>query len=73
MNYVVDFYYKQYVVYCKTLEEVKTTLKIHNYAPHILFITTENKTSGTELAEWFWQLEIKDFKHKIKIVPIERY
>ena len=71
MNYVVHFYYyPDYVVYCKTIEEVKQTIKIKDTDRFVLYITSENVKSGVETATWAWEKIIEQNGHMRKIVEL---
>lgn len=70
MNYVVHLFYKGYVVYCSTLAEALLVTRIKDASHYKVFETTENRESGTELADWAWAFELKEGRHKCRVVEL---
>lgn len=71
MNYVVHFYYyPDYVVYCKTLDEVKQVIKVKETDRYLVYITTENVESGAETATWAWEKMLEQDGHTRKLVEL---
>ena len=69
MNYVVHFYhYPDYVVFCKTIEEVKAAIQIKDTASYKVYVTNDNMPAGAEMATWAWELFFHNTSHKRKVV-----
>lgn len=71
MNYVVHFFYQGYVVYGRSLEDAWVFTKLNDTPHYKVFKTSEDKDTGTELADWVWFLELNEGRHWRKLVVLD--
>jgi len=72
VNYVVHFYYKGFVVYGRTPGDAWVFTKLNNTPHYCIFRTSEQKDTGTELADWVWFLELEEGRHLRQLVKLEQ-
>ena len=71
MNYVVHFYYyPDYVVYCKTLDEVKQVIDGKGNPFYTVYETSERVKSGVEMAAWAWEIGLRGGDHTRKVIEL---
>lgn len=66
--FITHFPYRGYVVYTDNLREARIVPKIVAASNYMIWLTPEKKEPGTELADWAWEMELKESRCKRLLV-----
>jgi len=62
--FVTHLRYRGYVVYSDSLQEARTAPLVAGTSSFMIWLTPEQKEPGIELADWAWEMELKEARFK---------